>query len=353
MCNLIQRGLRGGLGGTSLDRRSFLRATAAATLTLAVAPSFLGGRALAAGQTLTATHGAGMCNMNIILSSVIHSVQDEGVDLQLITTPTFADEITMIGAGQIDAGVMPYTTFLALVDAGVPVKIVGGGGINGVGLVAQPGLDSPEKWKGKTLGTFQLDTLEMLAYDWMKKHGVKYSDLNIRYFDTTPESAEAFSSGAVDILTTIEPYGTILPHDKPGTVVLSDGTDIYGDHYTDCVLGVRAGLIEENPGAIKALIKGMMKAQLMAESDPSGTLDKVLGTYYKTSKDMATIAMSKQISVVDARNQADFILDRGQTLLEMNYIKKKPDASVMDWTLLEQVIAENPDLYGQLKHKSV
>jgi NitT/TauT family transport system substrate-binding protein len=352
MCNSIERGLRGGVESLSLNRRSFLRTAATSALTLAVAPSFLGGRAWAAGNALTATHGGGMCNMNIILSSVINSTQDEGVDLKLITTPTFADEITMIGSGQIDAGVMPFTTFIALVDAGVPVKIVGGGGVNGVGLVAQPGLDSPEKWKGKILGTFQLDTLETMAYDWMKKHGVKYSDLKVRYFDTTPESVDAFMSGAVDLLSTIEPYGTTIPKEKPGTVVLSDGLDVYGSHYTDCVLGVRAGLIDENPKAIKALIKGMMKAQLMAETDPDATLDKVLGSYYKTTKDLAKIAMSKQHSVVDARDQQGFILDRGQTLLEMGYIKKKPDDSVFHWTLLEQVIAENPDLYGKLKYKS-
>jgi NitT/TauT family transport system substrate-binding protein len=351
MCNVIQRGLRGGLNGLNLDRRNFLRATGA-TLTLAVAPSFFGGAAFAAGSKITATHGGGMCNLNIILSSVINSVQEEGVDLQLITTPTFADEITMVGSGQIDAGVMPYTTFVALVDAGVPVKIVGGGGINGVGLAAQPGLDSPEKWKGKTLGTFQLDTLEMLAYDWLKAKGVNYRDLNVRYFDTTPESVDAFMGGSVDLLTTIEPYGTMLPQQKPGMITLSDGSDIYGPHYTDCVLGVRAGLIDENPGAIKALIKGMMKAQLMAETNPDGTLDKVLGTYYKTSKDLAKIAMTKQVSVVDARNQAGFILNRAQTLLEMGYIKKLPDNSIFHWALLEQVIAENPELYGKLQHKS-
>jgi NitT/TauT family transport system substrate-binding protein len=352
MCNPIQRGLRGGMRSVALNRRSFLRTSAASALTLAVAPGFLGGHALAAGRSITATHGAGMCNMNVILSSVINSVGEEGVDLQLITTPTFADEITMIGSGQIDAGVMPFTTFLALVDAGVPVKIIGGGGIGGVGLVAQPGLDTPDKWKGKTIGTFQLDTLETMAYDWLKSKGVDYKDLTIRYFDTTPESVAAFVSGAVDLLSTIEPYGTILPKEKPGTVTLTDGSDIYGPHYTDCVLGVRAGLIEENPKAIKALIKGMMKAQLMAETDPDGTLDKVLGSYYKTTKDLAKIAMGRQVSVVDARNQKDFILDRGQTLLEMGYIKKKPTDSVFDWSLLEAVIAENPELYSKLKHKS-
>jgi NitT/TauT family transport system substrate-binding protein len=159
--------------------------------------------------------------------------------------------------------------------------------------------------------------------------------------------------GAVDILTTIEPYGTILPKDKPGTVVLSDGTDVYGTPlYADCILGIRAGLAKDNPGAIKALIKGMMKAQLAAESDPDGTLNKLLGSYYKTTPDRAKIAMARQPAVVDARNQADYILGRGQSLLEMGYVKKKPDASVFDWSYLNEVIAENPDLYAKLKYKS-
>ena len=259
----------------------------------------------------------------------------------------------MIGSGQIDAGVMPYTSFIALVDAGVPVKIVGGGGVNGVGIAAQPGLDSPEKWKGKTLGTFQLDTLEAMAYDWFKKKGVNYHDFNVRYFDTTPESVDAFMSGAVDILTTIEPYGTMLPQQKPGMITLSDGTDIYGGHYTDCVLGVRAGLIDENPAAIKALIKGMMKAQLMAETDPDGTLIRCSAPTTRPRKIWPRSPLSNNAIPWSTRTiQAGFILDRGQTLLEMGYIKKNPDSGVFHWALLEQVIAENPELYGKLKYKS-
>lgn len=359
MCDLIHRGLRPAARDLMLSRRNFLRATGVATLTMAVAPGLLGGmtglggRAEAASGALTATHGAGFCNLNLFLAHVMNSVQAQGVDLKLITTPTFADEVTMIGAGQIDVGVMPYTTFLALADAGVPVKVIGGGGVGGVGIVAQPGLKTPADFKGKTLGTFQNDTLEIMAYDWFKKNGVAWKDLEIRYFDTTPESAQAFMSGAVDILTTIEPYGTIIMKDKPGVTMLSDGTDVYGTpHYSDCILGVRAGLLEENPAAVKALIKGMMEAQLAAESDPDGTLNKLLGSYYKTDMERGKIAMSKQPAVVDARSQKQFILDRGQSLMELGYIKKAPDASVLDFTLLEQVIAENPELFSKLKYKS-
>ena len=230
--------------------------------------------------------------------------------LDFVITPTFAEQVTFLGSGQVDAGLIPYTSFVALFDAGAPVKIVAGGGIQGCILVAQPGLDSPEKLKGKTLGTFQMDTLEVLPYDWMKKHGVDFKDINVRYMGNTPEAVEAFKAGALDLICTIEPYGTALLNDVKGSVMLSDGIDIYGPGYTDCVLAVRTDLIKSNPTGLKSLIKGMMKAQYMAESKPEETLQILVGPFYKTSLENARIAMSKQPSVVDARSQTQFILDR-------------------------------------------
>ena len=53
----------------------------------------------------------------------------------------------------------------------------------------------------------------------------------------------------------------------------------------------------------------------------------------------ARIAMAKQPSVVDARSQTQFILDRTNSILEMGYIKKKPGRDAINWTILEQAIA--------------
>jgi NitT/TauT family transport system substrate-binding protein len=56
--------------------------------------------------------------------------------------------------------------------------------------------------------------------------------------------------------------------------------------------------------------------------------------------------------VVDARAQTKFILERTDSLVEMGYIKNKPGPEAIDWTLLEQVITENKDLYARLKYKA-
>lgn len=352
MCDTVHRGLSADFLATLSTRRTFLRASAASVITMVVAPGFVNS-ALAADKEIASLHGQGFCNLNLFLAAAMNTVKEDGYEIKLITTPTIADTITMIAAGHVDVGVLAYPSFIALRDKGAPVKVIGGGGVGGVGLVAQPGIKTAADVKGKTLATFQMDTLETFAYDWCKVNGIAYRDLNVRYFDTVNSSVQAFMSGDIDLLSTIEPWGTLVTGDKPGATLLSDGQSIYGTReYTDCILGARESMITDNPDAIVALIKGMMKAQHMAEEDPDGTLKTLVGPYYKIDMDRAKIAMEKQPSVVDARNQQDFILTRSETLLEMGYIKKKLDKTVFDWSLLERAIAENPDLYASLKRKS-
>jgi NitT/TauT family transport system substrate-binding protein len=332
------------------SRRTLLKATGATALTMAIGPGLVG--SAHAASTIKSTHGSGFCNLNIFLAHALQTAREDGLELQFVNTPTFAEQVTFLGIGQVDVGLMPYTSFMALFDAGAPVKVVAGGGIEGCVIVAQPGLDSAQKLKGKTLGTFQLDTLEVMPYDWLKKNGVSFKDVTVRYMGNTPEAVEAFRAGAIDWICTIEPYGSALLNDVKGSHKLSDGTDIYGKGYTDCVLACRADLIKQNPAGLKALIKGMMKAQLIAETNPDEALTKLVGTYYKTSMENAKIAQGKQPAVVDARSQTQFILDRTDSLVEMGYIKKKPGRDAIDWTLLEAVIAENKELYDQLKYKA-
>ena len=337
-------------GAPAASRRKFLKgATAAMTITMGMGGMM--GTAHAAGG-IKSTHGSGFCNLNIFLAHARQYSKAAGVELEFVNTPTQAEMVTFLGMGQVDIGLMPYTSFMALYDAGAPVKIVAGGGVEGCAIVAQPGLDSAEKLKGKTLGTFQLDTLEVMPYDYLKKHNVAFKDVKVRYMGNTPEAIEAFKAGALDWICTIEPYASALVNDVKGAVMLTDGIDMYGKGYTDCVLAARASLVKDNPAGLKAIIKSMMQAQYDAEQQPDEVLKELVGAYYKTSMENARIAQGKQPAIVDARSQTQFILDRTDSVMEMGYIKKKPGRDAIDWTLLEEVIKENPDLYGKLKYKS-
>ena len=105
----------------------------------------------------------------------------------------------------------------------------------------------------------------MLPYDWLKKNGVSYKDVTVRYMNSMGEMVAAFKAGAIDIASTIEPYGSALLNDVKGSILLSDGVDIYGPEYTDCVLAAGTKLLEKDPKSVKSLIKAMLKAQLLFE----------------------------------------------------------------------------------------
>jgi NitT/TauT family transport system substrate-binding protein len=338
---------------TALNRRSFLKASALGTITMAVAGGMMGlpGSARAAG-TVKGTHGSGFCNVAYFITHARQLARDDGLTLEFVNTPSFADEVTFLGTGQADVGMLPYTNFMTLYDAGAPVKIVAGGGVQGVYIVAQPGLDTPAKLKGKTLGTFQNNTLEVLPYDWLKKNGVAYKDVTVRYMDSIGDMVAAFKAGSIDIASTIEPYGSALLSDVKGSVLLSDGVDIYGPQYTDCVLAASTALLAKDPRSVKSLIKAMLKAQLLWEQDRERLLTELVGTYYKTSLDDARIGGTAQPAKVDQRAQTDFILNRVDSVMAMGYIKKKPGKDAIDWSYLEAAIAEVPDVYAKLKYKS-
>ncbi len=349
MCDFCERGFPD-LGAARFDRRSFLKTAAAGAITVGM-PFAKAARA-ADGAVFKGTHGTGFCNSAFFITHARQLAKQDGVTLQFVNTPTNADQVTFFATGQVDVSVLPYTSFLALYDRGAPVKIVGGGGVQGCTVVAQPGLDTPAKLKGKTLGTFQLDTLEVLPYDWLKKNGLSYRDITVRYLGNTPEMVEAFKAGAIDIAGVIEPYASGLLQDVKGAVLLSDGIDIYGPEYTDCVLAARTELIEKNPDGIKALIKGMLHGQYLFESEREATLKELVGPYYKLSLDNARVGASKQPPKVDQRAQTDFILTRVQSVMEMGYMKNKPGRDAIDWSLLEAAIKESPDVYSKLKYKS-
>lgn len=351
-----------GVANQSMDRRRFFRSTAAAGVAVAL-PSWLltacgkpstgaSGTVSGSANVLKATHGTGLCNLGLFLVKERNLAKDDGVTVEFVVTPTNADIATLFGAGQVDISVMPYTHFMSVWDAGAPVKIVAGAGAQGCVLLAQPGIKSAADLRGKTIGTYQADTLEMLPYDYLKKAGMSFKDVKMRYFGTSPEMAQAFISGAIDAVSHIEPYATQALNGRAGAVTLTDGTDIYGPDYTDCVLAVHDELITKNPKAIKAVIKALLTAQQQAEQDRPSAVKATVGTYFKTGLADALNASTKQPNVVDQRDKAQFMLDRAKDMIELGYLKKQPDQKIFDWSLLQQVIGENQALYNSLQRKS-
>lgn len=334
--------------GPGLTRRDFMCHCCLGGAATAAMLAGINTPAWADAVTFKATHGTGLCNLAIFLAHKRKYAEPDGLHLEFVNTPTIADITTIFGSGQVDISSIPYTNFFTLIDKGAPVKIISGTGAEGCILVSQPGLDSAEKIKGKTVGTFQADTLEVLPYDWLKKHGVAWTDVDVRFFGTVPELTQAFIAGQIDVICQIEPYATQALQGVAGSHLLSDGTDIYGPRYTDCVIAASERVINEHRDGVKALLKALMTAQRDSERDRVSAVKDTVGTYYKASFETVLDASTTQYLMIDQRSNQQFMLDRSHSVAELGYIKQPLDASSFDWSILEEVIAENRDLYRSL-----
>jgi len=104
-----------------------------------------------------------------------------------------------------------------------------------------------------------MDTLEVLPYDWLKKRGVSFADINVRYMGNTPEAVEAFKAGALDMICNDRALWHGIAQRRQGQRDAVRTAPTFTARLYDCVLAVRSELIKTNAAGIKLLIKGMMK----------------------------------------------------------------------------------------------
>lgn len=90
--------------------------------------------------------------------------------------------------------------------------------------------------------------------------------------------AQAFIGGAVDAICAAKPYAMQTVAARKGASVLSDGSDLYGPQYADCVLALRSPMLDKQPEALGSIIKALLTAQQQIETDRAGALKDAAAT---------------------------------------------------------------------------
>jgi NitT/TauT family transport system substrate-binding protein len=299
-------------------------------------------------RTIKFTHGGGLCNMPLFYGAEKKLFEQYGIRSDVVLAPVSGDQMTQLVTGQVDAGVVPFTNAIAGYVQSPVFQIVAGSGIHGLIIVGQPPIKKFDDLRGKKIGTFQADTLDIVVYDYLKNKGMTYKDVNMQYFGDSTELNNSFIAGQVDAISTVEPYATQVENAVKGNR-LGDGLDIYGNGYPDCVVAVRKELIQKDPALVKDVIRTFMEAEYAVENNFEEAAKTTIDKYYKT--DMASLINSARAQPpgVDIRDQLGFMYSRAQSMKELNYIQADPDQGLIDFTLLEQVIKDSPDLWSKLK----
>jgi NitT/TauT family transport system substrate-binding protein len=333
-----------------MTRRNFCGAAFALGLAAAVTlrEGTIPGAAAATDRAIKFSHGSGLCNMPLFYAAEKNLFKKYGINADVVMTPMAGTSAIQLATGQVEMGVIPYTNTLAASTRSPTFSIVAGSGIQGLILVAKPDIKTLQDLKGKKIGSFQADTLDILVYDYLKKLGFTYQDVQMQYMGDSLELTNAFIAGHLDAITSIEPYATRARMATQGNV-LGDGTDIYGPGYPDCVLVARKELIAKEPEVVKNVIRVFFEAEYAIETNFEEAAKLTIGKYYKTDMTNLLAAAQAQPPGVDIRNRRDFMFSRAWSMRELNYISKEPEAEVINFTLLEAVIKESPDLWERVK----
>lgn len=298
------------------------------------------------------THAVGLCNLPLFVAREDNIIADLAVEIQLINIPNWGDHPAALQSGRVDFSVTPFTNVMTAFANGAPVRVVAGSGINGLYIMGAKDIKSAEGLRGRSIGTFQADTLEMLLFSYLEKNGLTYKDVKIVYFTDAFELVNAMAAGRVDAMTHVEPYAT-RAETEFGSVRLASGQEIWGGDHPDCVLTASRRIIAEDPDLVKKMILGMLRAQSSIEQDREGAVKKAVGKYYKAELSDILRAAEAQPPGVDIRNKRSFMEARFRDLQRLGYAKAtQTSEGLLDFSYLEAVIRENPSLYEQLGFRS-
>src|SRR5262245_16194892 len=344
---------RGGPAMSSQDRastrREFLGRGLRFTIAVGITPACLSGvrPAEGAGPLVKFSHGTGLCNMPLFYAGEKKLFAKYGANAEVVLTVPGTATI-QLASNQVEMAVLPYTSAIAAYTRSPGFSVVSGSGIQGLQVVAKPGIKGFADLKGKKVGAQQADTLDIMLYDYMTKHGMTYKDVQMQYIADTFELSNAFIAGQLDAIAIIEPYATKCKTATGGSF-LGDGVDMYGQGYPDCVLLAQKKVIDKEPEVVKNVIRACFDADYEIETNLEEAGKLMVGKYYKT--DMASLlsAAKAQPPGVDIRDKRDFMFGRAQSMRELNYISKDPDRDFVNFKYLEVVIQESPELWKRVK----
>lgn len=192
-------------------------------------------------------------------------------------------------SGSIDAAFMgPGPTVNAYVQSKA-VTVIAGTAANGAALVVKPSITSAAQLKGKTLATPQLaNTQDIALRYWLKQQGFATTTTGGGDVHVTPQSnsdaVNAYLQGDIDGAWLPEPYATQLV-DAGGKVLVDEKTLWPDRKFVVTNLVVSNRYLEQYPGTVDDLLKGLIDAQDEIADDPeeartttNDAIGKITGT---------------------------------------------------------------------------
>lgn len=203
-------------------------------------------------------------------------------------------------AGHLPATFMLAPLAMALVEQGVPVKIVYLGHRDGTALMVgkDSGISTVQDLRGKRVAIpNRFSNQNLLLRKALADNGMSIDDLEIVEMPP-PDMPAALYSKAVDGITSGEPFMAQTEMDGYGKV-LFQAKDIWPE-FISCVLVVSQKTIDEHPEWVQQLVTGIAKSGMWLEGGSGDRMDHrmkaanaVATGYYNQDPRLLSFVLSK------------------------------------------------------------
>ena len=283
---------------------------------------------------ITLTHGCSLSNLPLFVAEAAGLFEAEGLDVEVPRFTTLSSTSDIIASGVSELGTVAFTEPLIDAFRDNPPIIVGGSGLMGITVMAQPEITDAGQLKGRRAGTFRRDPLEVLLHDALAVHGLGFDDLEIVYLDDIEDALAEFENGTIDAITLAEPHATRVA--RNGAVMLSDGTELWGDPFPDTVLVATSEFLESRPEHVSGALRAMIRAEQMIAADPDGTLDHAIRHYPGYDRADLEAGARRQPPCIDICHLEATIYDRWDSLQSLGLVPRsdRPPPNVVSSDLL-------------------
>lgn len=287
-----------------------------------------------ANARITLTHGCSLSNLPLFVAAGAGLFEAEGLEVDVPQFTTLSTSADIVESGLSELGTVAFTEPLIDAFGPNPTVIVGGSGLMGITIMAQPGFTSVGQLKGLKVGTFRRDPLEVLLHDALVANGLAFDAVEVVYLDDIDGALATFENRQIDAITLAEPHASRVR--RLGAVQLSDGTELWGNPFPDTVLVATRRFLDAKPELVSAALRAMLRAESMIAADPSGMLDYAQRHYPGYDRDDLEVGARFQPPCIDIRHLEQTVYDRWDSLRSLALVPSdaQPPANVVCFDLL-------------------
>lgn len=229
-----------------------------------------------------------------------------------------AAAIPAVVAGDIDLAFGAYPSALSAIQGGLDLKIASEAVRSGplfAGHYSLPdsGIASAADWKGKTIAVNTLDNIVQMAVQvHLEEAGLTLDDVTLVEIGF-PDMVAALELGDVDVISVVEPFGTIARNSLDAQLNVDMFTGAFDD-FPVAGFYTTSAWADENPNTLAAFNRAFAAATEIAINE-DGALVAIVPTYTSASAEAAAgLNYPGFASGVDAdylQIVADFMLEQG------------------------------------------